>query len=331
MLLEFSVANFRSIKAKQTISFVASEHIRDKMFNVRDLGDVDCKGLPVAVLMGATNSGKSNILHALRFFQKFILSTEDVVAWGDYFDSAFFACRICIDGIIYSLKVIVSHKPNKPILPNGLEITVNGSSRSDLTFSERRFHGFKIQDFFKNLKTRIAVPLHMPAGSVDKLENIELIKEYFPDIGRDANDKKLSYGMMTTIAVAGHAVNILKKGGMLALDDMYHMHPIITRQIIKLFCSKITNPNHAQLLIELDNPSVLDDNNFIRQDQVFFVNKKEGVTTIKPLSDYKCDDGIDYLGLDYMRGSFGSLPEVGDIADIDNILHIPSSFIEEEE
>jgi len=75
MFIEFSVANFRSIRERQTLSMVASPTDKSLPENVID---VSLPGLPKtqllksAVLYGANASGKSNILKALYFVDWFV-------------------------------------------------------------------------------------------------------------------------------------------------------------------------------------------------------------------------------------------------------------------
>lgn len=75
MLVEFSVQNFRSIHQRQTLSLVAS---KDKTF--RDTHTIETKVSAVphvlrsAGMYGANGSGKTNLLHALGYFQWFVKS-----------------------------------------------------------------------------------------------------------------------------------------------------------------------------------------------------------------------------------------------------------------
>jgi hypothetical protein len=75
MLIEFKVANHRSIREEQTLSMVASNYSDDLPQN---LIDVDLVGMPntrlvkAVVLYGANASGKTSVISALRFFATFI-------------------------------------------------------------------------------------------------------------------------------------------------------------------------------------------------------------------------------------------------------------------
>lgn len=81
MLIEFSLSNYLSIKNKVTLSMLASnpvkelENVEEGISNV--FFDHNKKYLKSAVLYGANGSGKSNILSAIRFFRRFVLSSSN--------------------------------------------------------------------------------------------------------------------------------------------------------------------------------------------------------------------------------------------------------------
>lgn len=77
MLVEFSVANFRSIKDWQTLSLVASRHQEEadvQPFIVPGSTKFGLKLLPFAALYGPNGAGKSNFLLALRAMQDFVVN-----------------------------------------------------------------------------------------------------------------------------------------------------------------------------------------------------------------------------------------------------------------
>jgi AAA15 family ATPase/GTPase len=94
MLVEFSVANFRSIRDRQTLSLIANagKELRDSHAmpagapNTPDL-------LRSIVLYGANASGKSNLLSALRFVSDFIRNSTSRTQLGDPIPYTPFAIR----------------------------------------------------------------------------------------------------------------------------------------------------------------------------------------------------------------------------------------------
>jgi AAA15 family ATPase/GTPase len=76
MLVEFSVANFRSIAGRQTLSMVASADRRHRGDHVReDVAKATPGLLTTAVLYGANGAGKSNILLALDFMRVAVITS----------------------------------------------------------------------------------------------------------------------------------------------------------------------------------------------------------------------------------------------------------------
>ena len=78
MLVELSVANFRSIRERQTLSLVASNRYADlggNLFNPAATGLPQGELLKGAALYGPNASGKSNILRALWFMARFVATS----------------------------------------------------------------------------------------------------------------------------------------------------------------------------------------------------------------------------------------------------------------
>lgn len=86
MLIEFKVANFRSIRDEQTLSLVASNYEKgcDECLIAPDLpGLAGVKLLKGAAIYGANASGKSNILKALQFVTNFVANSLTKLKPGD--------------------------------------------------------------------------------------------------------------------------------------------------------------------------------------------------------------------------------------------------------
>lgn len=72
MFIEFSVSNFRSILARQTLSMVASTDKAHRSRNVIKTKDHDLALNRSAVIFGPNAAGKSNFLRALQTFQQLV-------------------------------------------------------------------------------------------------------------------------------------------------------------------------------------------------------------------------------------------------------------------
>jgi uncharacterized protein len=86
MLIEFSVANYRSFKEKVTFSMVAA-NIVAKNKNLDDSNsfevDKDLKLLKSAAIYGANASGKSNLAKALGFMKWFMINSSKETQIGE--------------------------------------------------------------------------------------------------------------------------------------------------------------------------------------------------------------------------------------------------------
>jgi len=84
VLIEFSVANFRSINERQTLSMVADSAGELRATNVMPSSAPSTPELVrSAVIYGANAAGKSNVLAAFEFVDDFILNSARESQAGD--------------------------------------------------------------------------------------------------------------------------------------------------------------------------------------------------------------------------------------------------------
>jgi hypothetical protein len=87
MLIEFRVANFRSIREEQVLSMVASKADKTLPENVIDRDILGLKKgerfLKAAAIYGANASGKSNVLQAMEFMRRFVVDSAARMTQGD--------------------------------------------------------------------------------------------------------------------------------------------------------------------------------------------------------------------------------------------------------
>jgi len=82
MLIEFSVTNFRSIQARQTLTMVASSDKAHIQHNVAPTKEKGLLLLRSAVIYGPNAAGKSNILRALHTLQQMVLKSATAYQVG---------------------------------------------------------------------------------------------------------------------------------------------------------------------------------------------------------------------------------------------------------
>jgi AAA15 family ATPase/GTPase len=88
MLIEFSVTNYKSILARQTLNMAASAYSELESLNtfVPDQDDGVPRLLRSAVLYGSNASGKSTLIQALRFVKDQVLNSQKESQAGDAID-----------------------------------------------------------------------------------------------------------------------------------------------------------------------------------------------------------------------------------------------------
>jgi AAA15 family ATPase/GTPase len=103
----------------------------------------------------------------------------------------------------------------------------------------------------------------------------------------------------------------LKQGRVIVLDELNSLHPLMTRELVRLFQDPVTNPKNAQLVFATHDASLLDGRIF-RRDQVWFTEKdRSGATDLYSLLDFKPkerdgEEAVTEAG--YLRGRYGAIP-----------------------
>lgn len=125
-----------------------------------------------------------------------------------------------------------------------------------------------------------------------------------------------SAGSQQLFVVATSIQMALSYGSLLLVDELGgHLHPNITREIVRLFQSPITNPKRAQLIFT-SHDNTLHGDNLLRRDQIWFTQKRnDGSTDLYPLTDFhpRNDLAIDRA---YLDGRFGAVPILPDTFDL---------------
>jgi hypothetical protein len=161
-----------------------------------------------------------------------------------------------------------------------------------------------------------------PEGGVTVEELVSVHTQYSPD-GEPVGEEVFSFssesdGTQKLFALAGMLVKTLSEGGVLAIDELdSRLHPMITRSLVGLFCSKDTNPKGAQLVFTTQDTNLLD-NKLLRRDQIWFVEKdRQGASHLYSLAEFKepVRNDANYER-NYIRGRYGAVPYLGDLASL---------------
>jgi hypothetical protein len=119
-----------------------------------------------------------------------------------------------------------------------------------------------------------------------------------------------STGTHRLFALIGPLLAHLQAGHTLCVDELEtSMHPLMVRELLRLFFSDQENPAKAQIIFTTHNPLILDPT-LVRRDQVWFTDKdEEGRSNLYPLTDYDPRVG-ESLVRGYLAGRYGGVPFV---------------------
>lgn len=117
-----------------------------------------------------------------------------------------------------------------------------------------------------------------------------------------------STGTLALLGILGPVFDVLKHGRVLILDELNtNLHPLVSRNLIAVFNSKITNPNGAQLIFTTHDTNLLC-GGILRRDQVWFAEKDQfGASHFYPLTDISTRN-TDNISKGYLEGHFGAIP-----------------------
>lgn len=120
-----------------------------------------------------------------------------------------------------------------------------------------------------------------------------------------------STGTQALLQLLGPVFAKLHVGGTILIDELSTaLHPLVSRELIKLFQNPITNPGKAQLIFSTHDTNLLT-GALLRRDQVWFAEKdSQGCSHLYSLSDIKVR-ATDNIERGYLMGRFGAIPFVG--------------------
>ncbi len=122
-------------------------------------------------------------------------------------------------------------------------------------------------------------------------------------------DKHESEGTRKLFALTGPILETLEQGKVLVVDELdARLHPLMTREIVRLFNDRKTNPRGAQLIFTTQDTNLLD-NELLRRDQIWFVEKdRYGASRLYSLAEFKGVRNDLSYERGYIEGRFGAIP-----------------------
>ena len=162
---------------------------------------------------------------------------------------------------------------------------------------------------------RLEEPVPFAELFADRQAAIELAHR-----GRDGEPVYLdldleSAGTRRLLVVLGRVFQALDKGAPMFIDELdASLHTQAAEAVLRLFCSRETNPKGAQLVATTHDTNLMrHDTNLmrspvLRRDQLWFTEKDAGgATRLYPLTDIRTRKGDD-VGKGYLQGRYGAMP-----------------------
>lgn len=125
-----------------------------------------------------------------------------------------------------------------------------------------------------------------------------------------------STGTQTWFDLLGLVLDVLDHGSLVAVDELdTSLHPLLLRELVRMFQSAETNPRGAQLVFTTHDTSLLarqGGEEGLRRDEVWFTEKDDaGETRLYPLTDFRPRAGLNWERR-YLGGSVGAVPFLDD-------------------
>lgn len=156
-------------------------------------------------------------------------------------------------------------------------------------------------------------------GKKKKEKIVRTVHDIYDENGNVVGEKLFdlrqeSTGTLRFLAYIQNIIELISNGGVFIVDEMSaRLHPLLTKLIVDIFCS--SQNKNAQLIFTTHDISLLNNNQF-RRDEVVFVDKNErGESSLYALSDLKVREDATF-NKDYLQGKYGAIP----IFDYDDIM-----------
>lgn len=143
----------------------------------------------------------------------------------------------------------------------------------------------KIEAFLDDLAASSGIPA--PAGMRPDKYVIELLHEAGPHRLVPLARGSESHGTLAFLGLAGLVVESLQNGSVLCVDELdASLHPLLVREIVRLYRDRDTNPKGAQLVFTSHETDLLREG-LLRREEVWFTDKnRKGESSLYPLTDF---------------------------------------------
>ncbi len=163
----------------------------------------------------------------------------------------------------------------------------------------------------KRLDVQAETILDERTGKKRKEKVVRTVHDIYDESGNVVGEKLFdlhqeSTGTLRFLTYIQNIVEMISDGGVFIVDEMSaRLHPLLTKLIVDIFCS--SQNKKAQLIFTTHDISLLNNNQF-RRDEVVFIDKNErGESSLYALSDLKVREDATF-NKDYLQGKYGAIP-----------------------
>lgn len=185
--------------------------------------------------------------------------------------------------------------------------------------------GYEIESEDTSMEDMVRNGVRPDAEYLQRFENGEageIKKAYFTTVHKLENDRTYrlpllmeSDGTRRLFYMSPILKDAMAKGKTIAIDEMdASFHPLLVSYILSLFTNPDINRNHAQIIFNTQDVSILTLDRF-RRDQVYFVERahETGITELYSLDEFSQRKSTD-VRKRYLQGRYGAVPViVGDL------------------
>lgn len=163
----------------------------------------------------------------------------------------------------------------------------------------------------KRLDVSTEIVLDENTGKKKKKKVVRTVHDVYDDDGNAVGEKLFelqqeSTGTLRFLSYIQNIVEMISKGGVFIVDEMSaRLHPLLSKLIVDIFGS--SHNKQAQLIFTTHDISLLNYNQF-RRDEIAFIDKNErGESVLYALSDLKVREDATF-SKDYLQGKYGAIP-----------------------
>lgn len=169
------------------------------------------------------------------------------------------------------------------------------------------------RDMFSDMIKKAVQKEGLEEFTMPRVETRHPLFENDEQVGEETFEmtKNESEGTQKFFALLGPVLDALDGGQVLVIDELEaRLHPLLTREVVRLFNTPETNPHNAQLIFATHDAGLLGEC-LLRRDQVWFTQKNRyGATELYSLAEMKERKDASYLKY-YLAGRYGGIPLLG--------------------